>query len=47
MLWHVVDEFVEHAALPEQRVAAELARVGLEQPVHAEALAYCPCMPGA
>ncbi len=30
MLWHGRDEFVEHAALPKQRVGASLGRVGFE-----------------
>src|SRR3954452_18216869 len=39
VLWHVGDEVVEHAALPEQRVGAGFAGVGFQQPVHAEAFA--------
>src|SRR3954452_12742286 len=39
VLRHGGDQVVEHAALPEQRVGARLAGVGLEKPVHAEALA--------
>lgn len=39
MVWHGRDEFVEHAALAEQRVCPRLGCVGFEQSVHAEALA--------
>jgi hypothetical protein len=39
VIWHGWDEFVEHAALPEQRMRANLRRVGLEQSIHAEAFA--------
>lgn len=39
MVWHVGDQIVEHAALPKQRVGAGFTRVGLQQPVHAEAFA--------
>ena len=35
MFGHVRNQFVKHATLPEQRVCARLAGVGLEQPVHA------------
>ena len=37
VLGHVGDQVVEHTALPKQRVGAGFARVGLQQPVHAEA----------
>lgn len=36
-LWR--DQFVEHAALAEQRKCSGLGRIGLEQSIHAEAFA--------
>ena len=36
MFRHHGDKFVEHAALPEQRVSAARSRVGLEPSVEAE-----------
>jgi len=39
MLWHGGNEFVEHAALAEQRVGAPRARVGFEVPVIAKRFA--------
>jgi hypothetical protein len=39
LIWHGWDQFVEHAALPEQRVSADFRRVGLEQSIHTEAFA--------
>jgi len=36
MLWHIGDEFVEHASLPEERVGAALWGIGFEVPVIAE-----------
>ena len=39
MFRHVRDQFVEHAALPEQRVRPRLAGIRFQQTVHAKALA--------
>ena len=39
MLGHGGNEFVEHAALAEERMGAGFRGIGLEQPVHAETLA--------
>jgi hypothetical protein len=40
MFRHVRDQFLQHAALPEQRVRPGLAGVGFQQTVHTQALAH-------
>ena len=39
MLWHIWDEFIEHAGLPEERVGAPLGGIGFEMPVVAKGFA--------